>query len=379
METALRVTIDIFCSQVVLLLFAGVQNKRDRKNLDYRLFVGMTILVCFALVADMSMLLTNGSPNRLGQAVLRNSAFLLGTSSPFIPLIYALYVEFTTLPAHRRDRRVLFFYFIPAAVFLSASFASLFTSLLFNFDDRGYLRPGKFIAFTAVVFYGYLAWGVMTAYLRRKTISPREFQRVVSFPVPMAFCGVLQIFLPEYPIVLPSLSLSLIVLSATIQERRLMHDYLTGAYNRRRLDEYLEAVIQDCRESGKKFSAFLADVNKFKGINDKYGHVAGDEALVAVVSLIKSGLRYDDFLARYAGDEFVAVLPNTDAAELETVIDRVHARFREADSGGRPYPLSISIGGAVFDPLFEGDAEAFIHHLDTLMYEQKRRFHEAAG
>jgi diguanylate cyclase (GGDEF)-like protein len=359
-----------------MFLLMGLQNKQDRKKLDYRLFMIILALVCVELFADSAMLLTDGSATKPGQWLLRNATFIFYTVNPFITMVYAVYVELLTRPAHRRKRKRLVLYFVPAVVIFCLSFVSLFTNWLFLFDSQGYVHKGRFSSITTVVFYGYLTWALAIANMRRRTVNPGEFKGLVTFPVPMAFCGVLQLLLPDYAILLPSFTLSLLVLSANIQQRRLMYDYLTGAYNRRRLDEYLDVMIQDCRNSGKMFCAFLADVNDFKHINDQFGHLAGDEALVTVVKVIRESLRFDDFLARYAGDEFVVVLPNCEKQELEIITERIHQNFQKSSNGNSRYALSISIGGSVFDPAFHGDAEDYVGYLDSLMYEQKKNYHK---
>jgi diguanylate cyclase (GGDEF)-like protein len=376
MDIGLRVNIDLLCSQIIALLYAGVQSRKERKKLDYRLFVYILLLVCIELFADSAIWLTNGSASKFEQILLRNATFVFFAVNPFITMVYAIYIEFTTLPLHRRNKRLVFMYFIPAALILCLCFLSLFTNWLFWFDDHGFSHRGRLSYISIAAFYGYLAWALAVVHVRRKTISPNEFKGLVSFPVPMAFCGVLQLLLPDYAILLPSFSLSLITLNSSIHERRLMYDYLTGAFNRRRLDEYLDAMITDCRNSGKVFSALLADVNDFKQINDRFGHLAGDDALIAVVKLMRANLRFDDFLARYAGEEFVIILPNTDKHGLDEIIERIHASFELHSHTDSPYKLSISIGASEFDPAFKGDAEEYISHLDSLMYEQKKRFHE---
>jgi diguanylate cyclase (GGDEF)-like protein len=171
--------------------------------------------------------------------------------------------------------------------------------------------------------------------------------------------------------------LSLLVIYVNIQQRKLSSDYLTGAFNRRRLDEHLATRVRDFGESRlgrpKLFAGFLADIDDFKQINDRFGHAEGDAAIIEAVRLIRAGLRSEDFLARYAGDEFVAVLPVSGEAELARIVARVRSRFDGVQSATSQYRLTLSIGSAVFDPAVDANADKFIERLDKLMYEEKTR------
>jgi diguanylate cyclase (GGDEF)-like protein len=372
METGLKVSIEFLCSQFALLMFAGLQDKAERNHLDYRLFVGMMAAVLVELVADSARLIADGSATGLGQWILRNAVFVLYAASAQATMMYAIYVENQTFRYGRRPRKRIVLYTLPGVAIICLSFASIFTGWFFSFDASGRYAPGRFAYASYLVSYGYLFFALAVAFRRRKTLSSRDFASLVSFPVPMAVLGVAQCLMPEYVILLPAQTLSLLCLYTNIQERRLTYDYLTGAYNRRRLDEHLGTMIADPRRSGRPFAAFLADVNDFKSINDRFGHKTGDEALIEVVRIVKASLRRDDFLARYAGDEFVAVLPCCDEAELASVAARIDRAFESASGASARYPLSISVGAAVFDPALDLDPDGYVKRLDSLMYAAKR-------
>ena len=372
MDTGLRVNIDLFCSQVVILLYIGLQSNTDRKKLDYRLFLIMLILVCMELLADSAKMLTDGSATLLGQIILHISTFVLFAINPFITMMYAIYVELLTFKFNRRKRYHLLLFYFPALFILCLCITSLYNNWLFSFNSLGYFQRGRFAIISMIVFYSYLLCGLFIVYVRRKAINPIEYQGLVTFPIPMVACGILQLFLPDYVILLPSMALSLIILNKIIQERRLMVDHLTGVYNRRKLDEYLKAILENSRITGKTFGAFLADVNNFKYINDTFGHITGDKALITIAKILQKSVRFDDFVARYAGDEFVVILPCTNQDGLNKIIDRVQSNFQLHSEKNDDYSLSISIGGSEFKSSYHGSEEDLIKYLDLLMYDQKK-------
>jgi diguanylate cyclase (GGDEF)-like protein len=104
-------------------------------------------------------------------------------------------------------------------------------------------------------------------------------------------------------------------------------DGLTGLYNRRRMLELLDSAIAEAAQQWQCVGLLFIDLNGFKGINDEYGHCAGDKILTTVAMRIAARVRTGDFVCRYGGDEFVVVLPNVpDAAGVTRVADTIRQR-----------------------------------------------------
>ena len=133
-------------------------------------------------------------------------------------------------------------------------------------------------------------------------------------------------------------------------ERHARIDALTGLGNRRALEEALAAAVADARRHGRPLAVLVADLDGFKGINDAFGHPAGDAMLRAAARAVTSALRLPDPCFRWGGDEFVALLPEADLEEAQSIALRV----REAVDGGcrRPdgQPLGITVGSAELEP-----------------------------
>jgi diguanylate cyclase (GGDEF)-like protein/PAS domain S-box-containing protein len=121
------------------------------------------------------------------------------------------------------------------------------------------------------------------------------------------------------------------------------HDILTGIYNRAYFDEELERL-----KKGRKFpvSIVMADVDRLKETNDQCGHAAGDELLRHTAEVFKGAFRREDVAARIGGDEFAALLPNTDEAALAEAMDRLQQHLDQENARSSGKPLSLSIGAA---------------------------------
>jgi two-component system cell cycle response regulator len=137
-------------------------------------------------------------------------------------------------------------------------------------------------------------------------------------------------------------------------------DSLTGVYNRNYMEKRLEEELARAQRKGRPFSLVLVDTHGLKEINDRYGHVVGDEALKAVARLFRENLRASDEVARYGGDEFVFLMSETLAQEAERAMGRLvdvfsHSRF---SAGEEDYPLpAFGYGVATFPQDGEGPAQ----------------------
>src|SRR5437588_952086 len=146
-------------------------------------------------------------------------------------------------------------------------------------------------------------------------------------------------------------------------------DPLTGLGNYRRLLDVLHAEIERSGRTGRPFAVLLLDLDGLKKINDCYGHLAGSRALCRVGEVLRLFCRAIDTAARYGGDEFAVVLPETDARAAGLVASRI--RNRLATDSEQP-PLSASIGVAAF-PQDGETIEALLETADRELYRMKSR------
>lgn len=162
---------------------------------------------------------------------------------------------------------------------------------------------------------------------------------------------------------------------AKIKELTITDD-LTGLYNARYLSRVLEMEIRRAQRYEEEFAVIFIDLDKFKEVNDKYGHLVGSRVLKETGILIGEALRRDiDSAFRYGGDEFVVVLPKTDAKGAEVVARRIQrvikTRAFMSDEGER-FHLTASLGIATY-PKDAASKEDIIKLADEAMYEVKRK------
>jgi diguanylate cyclase (GGDEF)-like protein len=146
-------------------------------------------------------------------------------------------------------------------------------------------------------------------------------------------------------------------------------DSLTGLANHRRLLEALENEIQRSRRTGRQFAVLLFDLDGLKKINDRFGHLTGSRAIKRLGIVLRNSSRSIDTPARYGGDEFAAVLPESGAREAELAAERICEKL--AQDGEEPF-VSVSVGQAVY-PTDGTSIEQLLGAADLALYKMKRR------
>ncbi len=143
------------------------------------------------------------------------------------------------------------------------------------------------------------------------------------------------------------------------------HDQLTGLYNRKFLEEELKRLDT---ERQLPISIIMADVDGLKLINDSYGHRAGDKLIKRSAEILEESVRQEDIVARWAGDEFVILLPKTGSEETEKIINRIITRTNETDT--IDIPISIGLGYAVKETT-DIDIYKVLNEADKNLYHNK--------
>lgn len=156
-------------------------------------------------------------------------------------------------------------------------------------------------------------------------------------------------------------------------ERNAMTDALTELFNRHWMEDMFRRKMQRCEIDGQDICLVMLDVDYFKPFNDLHGHIAGDHALCTVADALRQYFRPTDMIARYGGDEFAVMLPDTDLHQALEIAERVRASIG-GNPGERTGPedgagVTVSIGVAERSP--SDTLEVLINNADTALYRAK--------
>jgi diguanylate cyclase len=151
--------------------------------------------------------------------------------------------------------------------------------------------------------------------------------------------------------------------------RLMRHDPLTGALNRKGLDEALMREISTVKRKGSPLCIALLDIDDFKKVNDVHGHSTGDEALCHLTRTVTETLRPQDVVARYGGEEFIILVPRSSEKQMERISEKLCSNIAEAHIA--QLPLTVSLGYTLFRP--EESSLDFINRADQAMYDAKKK------
>ncbi|HUX49241.1 MAG TPA: GGDEF domain-containing protein [Spirochaetia bacterium] len=156
--------------------------------------------------------------------------------------------------------------------------------------------------------------------------------------------------------------------------KRAITDEMTGLYNRRFLDDSIEAQFQRAKAEGRPLTVIMVDLDRFREINEAYGIAAGDDVILAVAPVFKEHMKPTDILARYGGDEFTFVCPDTNTEEAleraRAICEHVHSLPVLSGRGGKITRVTTSQGLASF-PRHASDLKTLKERADQALYQAK--------
>ncbi|HPR76917.1 MAG TPA: GGDEF domain-containing protein, partial [Oscillospiraceae bacterium] len=310
-NNALYVTINAIGVVLLLLMLINFgSHSIMRKSVDDRLFTVMLYFNMFLLITDTVMWLLNGNPTPLAGVVLRIDSALYYILQPAICFVWYIYCEYKLGVNTRKIIRQLPWLAIPAFAATVLTVVSLYTPFFFSIDAQNNYTRGNyfFLCFVLTLFYIFGIYFVMLhMVIKDPMTTKRETIRVLYlYPILPVICAVIQWMFYGISVLWIGSVISLLIIYFNLQNTLITTDALTGLSNRRRYETFINNKINSQLKNPILF-ALMIDIDKFKKINDKFGHAIGDEALKNVATILIKAVNRTDFIARIGGEEFIVI------------------------------------------------------------------------
>lgn len=366
--------INIVCGIILLLILQRFRASNDRQSASLA-YQRVLLATLFVILLDGAWTLVEGrtAPGYVALNYGINVCYMVLTV-----LISYLWLDFVVYWLSRdawQSKAVRLLAALPLTVVIAMCILSPWTRWLFTITDGNVYQRGPLLIVSQVVGYGYMfaggGYSLWCALITHDRERRSEALALSSFLVLPIIGATVAVFVYGLPTVWPATVISLLMVYLNLQSRQISTDALTGLNNRRQFDRYLLSQMEDVRRD-ERIYLLLLDIDSFKKINDTYGHLAGDRALVQTAGLLRQvcGV-WDCFLARYGGDEFAIVFKSNDPARLERFKEDLIRGFDRFNAGRTtPYMLTISVGSSMQESGTDTPASLIVR-ADRMLYDVK--------
>ena len=340
------------------------------RKLESRLMMALLAVSMFNCVADIYVFQCDGMPGRGYRAILMvgDTYLYLYNLIVGIGIIYLilLHIDRKTKGLH------MILFWVLSVVEMVLLIVNLFEPIVFEIDENNvYHRGDYYILFVVLgfvlVFYGYTYY--MIAKLRNPSL---RYFPVMEFLAPVVVGNIVQMKIYGISLLPISFAVAFAAITIALQNECIYIDKLTGVYNRYELDKILKRRHYRRNE---KLIAMMLDLNDFKSINDTYSHEEGDQALITFAKALMEAIGSEGLVIRFAGDEFIILIPVFKPVTIDDYKDRIHRKLDEYnETSGKPYKLSAAIGGRIFDPHTE-KTTGIVNEIDSMMYKDKSDYY----
>lgn len=373
------IEINLVCI-IILLLFQSQQRYKAEQFSNIRMvfsqIIWATIILCFA---DMISGSIKGYVFPTASVILEIFNLIFFEMITIISYLWLIYVllKINTTKKLYRGKKIL--YALPLIIFSVVVLTNPVTHVLFAIDENNnYFRNNGVILHWIVTWFYLFTATYMTARaiikeknkLRRQEILP-----LLYFIIAPAVASMLQMFFYGISSIQVGITIAIVTICIVMQNNQVLTDALTGLNNRRGFDNYLEEHM--LHHSELPITLLMIDLNKFKQVNDIFGHMMGDYALQDTADALKQACKEMPsrlFMCRYGGDEFIISGTGCSQEDIDKLIWLIHDELEKRTQLRKAsYTLSVSIGVANGICTDSDDAEHLLRVADEAMYEDKKK------
>lgn len=370
-----NVELNAFSFILLMIILANMYRGSIEYLPDQKMFHAMCISVACILVLDSAQWISDGHSGMLPYYVNLISAVLYYALQMLPYLFWCFYVRYQIKMDVKEIMKAKVLLFVPFLINIALSILSCFNGFFFYINSRNYYQRGEFFWVSVAMTYCYFLYSIIYLFINRKKTEKNMFLSLALFTLPPVLGSLIQVFHFGYALIWPAVTISLVIIYINIQKNQLYTDDLTGLYNRRLLDIHLTDCLKNNVKPGS-ICVIMLDIDGFKPINDAYGHVVGDQALVETANILKKSIGRNGFTARYGGDEFVVIVPAKGISEAESIANRIDKNvelFNMQDSA--TYSIHLSMGYEIFKCGGRVSKYDVLSKIDQRMYEEKFKNH----
>lgn len=356
-------------------LLVNARRKYRHRSLELNVFKVMLHLNLFQCIVEPITIVLDRKLFPGAVPLMTTLNALLYICTILFTVFWSVYADVRVHSIRNRRWRMQSWKYVPGAVIVLGSFANLFTPVFFHVTAENVYERTDLFFLPFAVSYFYLISGTISSYGLDGKSNRYVFLPALTFLTPVFLTSIVQVLIPGVSLLWVGAAIGLNSAYISLLDESASIDPLSGAYSRHYLNQYLESLPKVANE-GKIIAGLMLDIDQFKSINDRFGHLVGDDAISNVGDLLRRVSQRNGQVFRYAGDEFTILMPIETTADITTMVQQIHEETKAFnESKNKPYQLSFSIGRTVYIP--GESSNTFLQRMDESMYkEKKQKIHE---
>ncbi|MBU1144143.1 MAG: GGDEF domain-containing protein [Firmicutes bacterium] len=363
---------NIIAIVILLIIFFSFQKQVRSTYVKNRYFFGLVIFNVSILVVEIIHNTFEGISTNLGQFIYVSTIAIYFLLIPIIISTWILYINYHVYEDNTNRKKLLLFLsplLIVNLLFIALSLFGL--NFVFYIDQMGNYQRGEYYNTILILSYVVLILSLFYILWHKQVLSKTDLLALIMFPIPPMVASMIQFINPEFILLWPSMTVSIIIIYINIQSRIINTDPLTGLFNRREFDKQVN-YLSNTKNLKKNICAIMIDIDDFKLINDEHSHQVGDLALVDLGLILKKSVRKEDFIARIGGDEFCVILEAENEGILFETVDKINENIKLYNQRKHSLkPMDLSMGYGVYNPKYYESFYEFFDKLDRKMYNEK--------
>ncbi len=366
----------ILCLLVLANFGCMIKRKRGYDNNIFSTFIVLCIIM---FVADSLTWILNGNPKYYYLNFFATVLFF--TLQPAVCFLWLGYCDYKLYESIEQFRKIIKFSILPVAIVFILSSLSFKYSIFFEIDIQNIYQRGDYYIYYVLFNLTLLLYSVFIVVKKvRKDNTQHKVNDgnliLIAYPLLPILGSIVQVLFYGVNVIWLLSSVSIIIIYFNFQNTELVIDPLTRISNRYKFDYYIDKFFGTASINGDMFLAII-DIDKFKLINDTYGHLEGDYVLKEVAQVIKRSVSQDDFVARLGGDEFAVVGERDKIEQIELTLEDIQrelAVFNQEIKDKKEYKISISIGYSYQSNENRKNRIEMLSEADKNMYSDKNNF-----
>ena len=356
---------------ILLIIYVAMRQNKPIALRNERYFFAMIFSVMGILLFDTATEVLNGLQGDFYYILHIVSLFFLFASSGIAVLFWILYtIDYMGV---KPKKYIKIIYFIPAILLFLMALSSIFFDWFFRVDSENIYSRGDLFSYYTLLFIGYVISVLIFIVMNLKKTKRQDWVPLLTLPVFPTIGGVIQFFNYGVLLLWPMTALSLFIVFIFIQLKLIRVDYLTQLFNKHEFYRRIHMLNNHFKH--QELGCMVCDIDRFKQINDTYGHYTGDLVLKELSKVFEQTFNhYNHFVARIGGDEFGFLFPVNNEFDFLSKLSELKTNLRDLNEKKMfDFELSISTGEGIYYKDVSTSLESFFKDLDVQMYKNKQK------